>query len=652
MTNSKKYSLLLTLVLLMSTIAVTGALVTSAVAQETTGDWPQFHYNAANNGYNPNSAGPGPVKLKWEYQTGLQIRSSCAIVGGKVYVGSGDAYMYCLDQDTGALLWRYKTNDCIRSSPAVVGGKVYFGSQDHGVYCLDANTGGLIWKYQTGYMVTGSPTVIDNTVYIVSNDNHCYALDAATGDQVWNFSTRGSPNPVVPGDVEAEYLNMKPAVGDGMVFFGYYDSYVYALDQATGVKVWEFKGGNDFRESSPCLMNGAIYIGGIDNKWYKFNAANGSIIWALYYYQAIQSADITWENIVQTTAAYAYDKVYYIWPDPHMAAMSDPATGLVINMYMMGQLPRSSIAVAGHKAYCGNNDRYLYVFNADDMSRIQSFDFPQILEASPAIADGMVFIGCTNGVVYALEEGTPQRLNQVTIDPATREVSLGKAITVTGAIIPYHESGPQDQEVIVSYKRPDGTVVNQTTRTGVAGVYSNSYTPDVEGKWSATASWVGNPWWLPGKSYAQSFTVTAAQVKSSSTISATASPAAVTLTKKVTVSGAISPAIDAAPITLVYTKPDGSSVTRTSESAGGGAFTDSYTPDAEGSWSVKASWAGNDAYTGATSSSASFTVSAAEEQPTPGGAALPMEIIYAVIAIVVIAIVAIIGYWYMKRPKK
>jgi hypothetical protein len=118
-----------------------------------------------------------------------------------------------------------------------------------------------------------------------------------------------------------------------------------------------------------------------------------------------------------------------------------------------------------------------------------------------------------------------------------------------------------------------------------------------------------------------------------------------------TVSGAISPAVDGVTVTLTYTKPDATSLTRTAVSAGGGAYTDTYAPATEGSWSVKASWAGNDDYQSATSSSAAFTVNAAGGE-TGGGAAIPMEIIYAVVAIVVIAIVAVVGYWYMKRPKK
>ena len=59
------------------------------------------------------------------------------VVGGTVYIGSGDHKMYALDAATGKLRWAYRTGDWVISSPVVVGGTVYVGSGDHKVYALD-----------------------------------------------------------------------------------------------------------------------------------------------------------------------------------------------------------------------------------------------------------------------------------------------------------------------------------------------------------------------------------------------------------------------------------------------------------------------------------------------------------------------------------
>jgi hypothetical protein len=58
----------------------------------------------------------------------------------------------------------------------VADGKVYVGSMDHNVYCLDANTGSTIWQYATGNEIEPSPAVAGTVVYITSRDGKVYAF--------------------------------------------------------------------------------------------------------------------------------------------------------------------------------------------------------------------------------------------------------------------------------------------------------------------------------------------------------------------------------------------------------------------------------------------------------------------------------------------
>ncbi|MCW4004583.1 MAG: PQQ-binding-like beta-propeller repeat protein [Candidatus Bathyarchaeota archaeon] len=95
----------------------------------------------------------------WNYTIGTPIVSSVAVVNGKVYTGADDGNIYCLDAITGAKLWNTSAGGIsknilwnsiavvyVRSSPAVSGGRVYVGSLDGNLYCLDANNGNVIWK--------------------------------------------------------------------------------------------------------------------------------------------------------------------------------------------------------------------------------------------------------------------------------------------------------------------------------------------------------------------------------------------------------------------------------------------------------------------------------------------------------------------------
>lgn len=69
----------------------------------------------------------------------------------------------------------------------------------------------------------------------------------------------------------------------------------------------------------------------------------------------------------------------------------------------------------------------------------------------------------------------------------------------------------------------------------------------------------------------------------------------------VTAHGSLGPAIAGVPINLTYVKPNGDTVCRWATTDLDGYFSDEYTPDVEGTWSVKASWIGSEYYTEASS---------------------------------------------------
>jgi hypothetical protein len=70
-------------------------------------------------------------------------------------------------------------------------------------------------------------------------------------------------------------------------------------------------------------------------------------------------------------------------------------------------------------------------------------------------------------------------------------------------------------------------------------------------------------------------------------------------------------------ITLKYTKPDGSTYTKTVTSKSDGSYSDSITPDIIGSWTVQASWEGDRSHQGS-STSKTFIVKSSSTSIIPG----------------------------------
>ena len=86
-------------------------------------DWSKFRGSISNNGYREGTV-PPQLSLIWSFSTENFIYGSTAVVDGRVYIGSYDNNVYCLDADTGDKIWSYATKASIHSSPAVYEEKV------------------------------------------------------------------------------------------------------------------------------------------------------------------------------------------------------------------------------------------------------------------------------------------------------------------------------------------------------------------------------------------------------------------------------------------------------------------------------------------------------------------------------------------------
>src|SRR5262252_6484091 len=120
----------------------------------------------------------------------------------------------------------------------------YFGTYDAWRYSsLDQiNTSNVknltpVWAIQTGKIDGGlnaTPLVVDGVMYLIASEDRVFALNAATGERLWSYDYR------VPRDLAIPYgkFNRGLAVGYGMVFFGTMDNHVVALDAGTGRESW------------------------------------------------------------------------------------------------------------------------------------------------------------------------------------------------------------------------------------------------------------------------------------------------------------------------------------------------------------------------------------------------------------------------------
>jgi eukaryotic-like serine/threonine-protein kinase len=410
-----------------------------------------FRGNATHTGIYDSSAVANLTKVKWQFHTAGQVISSPAAVGGTIYAGSTDGNLYAVDREAGTLKWKFDSKSRITSSPAVSAGLVYFGAYDGNFYAVDAASGQLKWKFKTGgerrfaaahlhgstpvaetmpdpfdcYL--SSPVVWNGAVYFGSGDGNVYALNAASGDLKWKFKT---------GDV----VHASPAIADGTVFVGSWDSYLYALDAGSGKQKWRFKTGEDADihnqvgiQSSAAVMDGIVYFGCRDSNLHAVDAVSGRKKWAF-------STGSSW---VIASPAVKDGKVYFATSDSGLFYELDAKNGAVVfSLKFQGWPTFSSPAIAGNMLYVGSNSGKLNVidlagqkiawifepdaakqngpaytkpdgspnyeaaFGSDFYDDLMS-GYGKMLAlgpilSSPVVVDGTVYVGGTDGNLYAL----------------------------------------------------------------------------------------------------------------------------------------------------------------------------------------------------------------------------------------------------------
>lgn len=410
-----------------------------------------FHGNLARTGVFE-SPGLRVLKgIKWEFKTKGAIIGSPAIANGTVFIGSSDGNMYAVEQGTGKQKWKFVTGGPIVSSPAIADGMVFFLGYDGGFYALDVGTGTRKWRFSTSLerrfeakglhgaspasqvmadpfdIFLSSPAVFNGRVYFGSSDGNVYALDEKAGIVQWKFETR-------------DVVHASPAISGKTLYIGSWDSYLYALDTDTGAEKWRFKTGEDQvdhnqvgLQSSAAVVGDTVYVGCRDGHVYAVNAITGNKRWD---YPTSKS----WVNDTPTVFE---GSVFFGTGDTHRFHSINAKTGelqFTVNTFTNVW---TSPAIAGGLAYFGNLNGSLYavdiktgkiawefqtesskkdilqVLNPDrtrkNESTVNGFgDFQDMvvywyknyslgaIVSSPAVDQGEVYFGSTDGNLYAL----------------------------------------------------------------------------------------------------------------------------------------------------------------------------------------------------------------------------------------------------------
>lgn len=323
--------------------------------------------------------------LIWSYAATANISPSSPAIGddGSIYFGSQDNSVYALNAD-GSLKWTFVTDDRVRSTPAIgEDGTVYVGSLDDNLYALDPATGTSKWAFTTGgnIFITSPAIAADGTIYIGSDDNNFYAINP-DGTQKWVFTTG------------AQVRSGAGIDKDGIIYVGSNDAKVYAINP-DGTEKWSYETGARVEPYPIIDADGTIYVGSSDGNFYAFNP-DGTLKWTF------ATADA---NAITGSAAIGLDGNIYF-------GTKEGANGTGSIIY--------AVTPTGQEAWNITLDP-----ESDEISS-------RVLSTPTVGADGTIYIGGFNGIMYALNpDGTTKFTYEVDNDATNK---WDQAMWTSGAL--------------------------------------------------------------------------------------------------------------------------------------------------------------------------------------------------------------------------
>ncbi len=239
-------------------------------------DWPMWRKDSVRSAVSPDPL-PAELHLQWvrEFEPPLpawpetqhKIRFDTSyepvVAGGRVFVGSMVSdRLSVLDLETGEEAWRFYAEGPIRFAPLVWRDRVYFGSDDGFLYCLETATGRLVWKQRGGpdgrlvlgndrmismWPVRGAPVLVEEangeaTLYYGAGiwpfmGIFLHAVDPETGRKRWSNTSSGAifvlqqhSSPAFAGVAPQGYL----AVGGDLLLVSGGRTVPAAYDRFTG----------------------------------------------------------------------------------------------------------------------------------------------------------------------------------------------------------------------------------------------------------------------------------------------------------------------------------------------------------------------------------------------------------------------------------
>ncbi len=269
--------------------------------------------------------------------------------GGRLFVTTGFAAVFCLDPDTGKEVWTSGVSAPVRGAPLVFGDRVFAISIDNRLHAMAAVDGADLWSFTavqetTGFVGGNSPAGSAEYVVAPFSSGELVALRIDNGRQLWNESLIGRRGEMRAFGNLAD-IRGRPVIDRGLVLAIGSGGLMVAIELRTGQRLWERNiGGNQ----TPWTAGRFVFAVTGTADVIAMERATGQVKWVTpltQYEDEKRRRPVLWAGPV-----LASDRLLIAGSTGELLALS-PYTGEVLGKLLIGSPVRLGPVVANRTIY-------------------------------------------------------------------------------------------------------------------------------------------------------------------------------------------------------------------------------------------------------------------------------------------------------------
>jgi outer membrane protein assembly factor BamB/tRNA A-37 threonylcarbamoyl transferase component Bud32 len=268
---------------------------------------------------------------------------------------------------------------------------------------MPENTVQPVWTFESADDIRGTALYNRGIVYFGSYDHYLYAVNAETGGLIWKYQTDGG-------------IVSRPAIAEDSVFIGSEDNRLHVLSTRSGSLLWTYYTKGPIR-SSPYVAHGHVFIGSDDMSLHAININSGRGIWQIDTIGEIRSTPfVTQEEIYAGNESGEFYCMDF--------------RGGIKWRYRAKRAITSSATVANGMVFFCSLDSYIYSLDAKSGYFIWRFKMDKGSISSPCVAESLLYTGAIDGNIYCVNIDNAKEVwrfeteNQVTGSPIIQDDKL------------------------------------------------------------------------------------------------------------------------------------------------------------------------------------------------------------------------------------